>query len=206
MYIIGITGGTGAGKSSAVNALRTLGAYALDCDAIYHEVLSDNTEMIAEIEAHFNNVSSGGVIDRKKLGEIVWNDPAALQKLNEITHKFMNTEIDKRISALKAQGVKIAAVDAIALIESGQGKKCDIVVGILAPQEKRLSRIMRRDNLTKEQALRRINAQQPESFFREKCDHTLENIYDFPAEFEEKCIEFFKSIQGASYEQQSGNT
>ena len=191
MHIIGITGGTGAGKTSAVNALQTLGIQALDCDAIYHEMLADNAEMSAGIEAQFNNVSTDGKIDRRRLGEIVWCDPNALHKLNTITHKFMCIEIEKRISTLKAQGVKIIAIDAIALIESGQGKKCDIVVGIIAPLEKRLSRIIKRDDLTKEHALMRINAQQPESFYRGNCDYILENPYDTQAEFEQKCTEFF---------------
>jgi len=192
MYIIGITGGTGAGKSSAVKALKTLGIQALDCDAVYHEMLTGDTEMAAEIKTHFNGVSSDGTIDRQKLGDIVWNDPDALQKLNSITHEFIRKEIEKRIDSLKKHGAKTVAIDAIALIESGQGKKCDIIIGVVASKEKRISRIMDRDDLTREKARLRINAQQPESFFRKHCDHILENQYDTPAEFESKCIKFFK--------------
>ena len=194
-FIIGITGGTGAGKSSALKALQAIGAKTLDCDAIYHELLADNAEMSAEIEAGFDNIITDGKIDRRKLGDLVWRDPALLRKLNTITHKYMDIEIDRRINALVSSGMEIIAIDAIALIESGQNKKCDAVVGIIAPLEKRLSRVMTRDNLTREQALLRINAQQPESFYRKNCDFVLENPYDTQETFNAKCESFFKELR-----------
>ena len=194
MYIIGITGGTGAGKTSAVQALQSFGAMPLDCDEIYHELLSSSTEMTAEIEARFDNISVNGKIDRNKLGKIVWDDPVALNDLGTITHRFIRSELEWRIISFKAQGGDLVAIDAIALIESGQNSKCDIVVGVLAPQDKRVARIMNRDNLTNEQALMRINAQQPESFYRENCDYILENIYETQNEFEDKCKAFFNEL------------
>ena len=194
MYTIGITGGTGAGKSSALRVLEELGALALDCDEIYHELLSGNNELVAEIEARFSDVSADGRIDRNKLAEVVWNDHVSLQELNRITHKYVRNELKKRISAFAAQGGKIAAVDAIALIESGQSDNCDITVGIIAPQELRTSRIIDRDAISKEHAQKRIDAQKPEGFFIENCDYILENVYNKQSEFEEKCTEFFNNI------------
>ena len=194
MYIIGITGGTGAGKSSAVKAVRALGAQALDCDEIYHELLSDNENMKNEIEEYFNNITVGGRIDRQRLSKIVWGDPASLQKLNTITHKYVNDEVEQRIASFKEQGVKTVAIDAIALIESGQSKKCNTIVGIIATLEERVLRITKRDKLTKENALMRINAQQPESFYRKNCNHILENNYDTQEDFEIKCKEFFREL------------
>jgi len=194
MYIIGITGGTGAGKSTAVKALQTLGAGALDCDVIYHDLLSGDVEMISEITTHFGNVAIDGKIDRRKLSEIVWADPASLKELNRITHKYVNEELKRRITSYESQGVQAVAIDAIALIESGQSKECDVVVGVIAPQEKRVLRIIRRDKLSRERALSRINAQQAESFYKDNCDYILENNYDTEAEFEERCIEFFRDL------------
>ena len=194
MYIIGITGGTGAGKSSAVKALQTLGAEAIDCDVLYHDMLTTNSDMISEIATAFNDVLINGEVDRCKLSEVVWSDPASLQKLNDITHKYVSEEIKQRIVSFKAEDVKTVAIDAIALIESGQDKKCDVVIGIIAPLAMRVSRIIQRDNLSRERALNRVNAQQPESFYKKRCDYILENVYSTEVEFEEKCIEFFKEL------------
>jgi len=194
MYIIGITGGTGSGKSSAVQALKALSAHALDCDMIYHDLLLHCDDMKAELENRFDDILTDNIVDRRKLSEIVWNDPQALQELNVITHKYVVSEIDNRINTLKGQGVSIVVIDAIALIESGQGEKCDVIVGVVAPEEKRVSRIMNRDKLPKEQAQMRINAQQPESFYKNNCDYMLENTYDTQAEFKEKCNIFFKEL------------
>jgi dephospho-CoA kinase len=192
MYIIGITGGIGAGKSAAAKTLQALGAMVLDCDEVYHELLINNTKMIKEIEDAFKDVTDDGKINRQKLGEIVWNDAEALQQLNSITHKHVNAEIDRRIDTFQEQNVSIVAIDAIALIESGQGKRCDVIVGVTAPQESRILRIIKRDNISQEAAKVRINAQKPESYYIENCDYILENTYDTQKEFEEKCSEFFK--------------
>ena len=194
MFIIGITGGTGAGKTSAVRSLQKLGALALDCDKIYHELLLSSEDMKEEIGTHFKGVLTDNKIDRQKLSAIVFENPGSLKDLNAITHKYVGAEIKRRIDEFKAQGGKAAAIDAIALIESGQNKSCDVVIGVTAPEDKRTLRIMDRDNITREQALMRINAQQAESFYRENCDHVLVNEYDTQSEFEEKCLDFFRRL------------
>ena len=191
MYIIGITGGTGAGKTTAALALQKLGAYILDCDEIYHELLQANTELSAKIKERFIGVSANGVIDLKKLGKIVFNDPAALHELSMISHPFIIDEIDRKIALFKAQGGSIAVIDAIALIESGQSHKCDITIGVTAPEDIRITRIMERDKLTHEQAHMRVNAQQPDKFYADNCDYILEGTYDRQEEFERIHRDFF---------------
>ena len=198
MFIIGITGGTGAGKTSALRALRMLGALCLDCDAIYHELLSDNAELNADLGAAFNGVLSEGRVDRKLLGEIVFSDPAALLALNSITHKYVSFEIERRLAAWEALNGKIAAIDAIALIESSRSEQCNVVVGVIAPRESRISRIMVRDGITRGQAELRINAQKPDSFFRERCDYILENTYSTSKDFERNCKKFFTQLIGGN--------
>ena len=196
MYIIGITGGTGAGKTSALRVLDRLGALIVDCDAVYHELLADDESLKSELGSEFAGVLIDGVIDRKRLGDIVFSDPQALQRLNAITHRYIGLEIERRLTHWDRHGGMVAAIDAIALIESGRGKTCDVVVGIIAPEDMRLSRIMKRDKITREQALLRIRAQKPDSFFRENCDYILENGYDTANKFENECRDYFEVLLG----------
>ena len=194
MFIIGITGGTGSGKTTATRALKALGALVLDCDELYHRLLIDNKQLKTELETHFGGVLNGDVIDRKMLSEIVWNDPSALRKLNEITHRYISEAIGWEIDNWEAQGGKTVAIDAIAIFESGIREKCDVIIGVTAPVKMRLSRIMKRDGLTREQAEKRIKAQKPDNYFTKNCDHILQGTYDNPEEFEKTCKAFFTKL------------
>ena len=196
MFVIGITGPTGAGKTSALRAVESLGALAMDCDKIYHELLEDCDDMKSELSARFGGVLVDGAIDRARLREIVFNDPTALRDLNAITHKYIKRERDRRLDDWKAQGGKVAAVDAIALIESGAAAECDIVVGVTAPVESRIERIIARDGITRDVAEQRVAAQKTDDFFREHCDYLLENVYNTPDEFEAHCRAFFEKLTG----------
>ena len=194
MFIIGITGGTGAGKTTALNAAGDLGGLALDCDEIYHELLSNNKELKAELIGNFPNILSDGEIDRKKLGKLVFNDPSALLKLNKITHKYVDEDVERLIKTWAADGGKFVAIDAIALLESDIFRKCDVVVGITASEEIRVKRITQRDGIDTSLAQRRINAQKPDSFFIKNCDYILHNSYDIPEIFGAVCKNFFKKL------------
>ena len=194
MYVIGITGGTGSGKTILSHTLEKQGVPVLDCDKIYHELLIINDTLRREIDDSFPGVLADGLIDRRKLGKIVFSNKKALQKLNGITHKYVLDEVKNRLAKLEKQGGTVAAMDAIALIESGASEMCDITVGIIAPEDSRIARIIQRDNISRGQASKRIRAQKPDSFYTENCDEVLENSYYTIEAFEKVCNTWFKKL------------
>lgn len=187
--IIGITGGTGCGKTTALDVIKELGGVVLDCDAIYHELLNSDTALLAAIEARFPGTVENGVLQRKKLGAIVFNDSAALEDLNRITHGAVKEEVLRRLSPAP----KLAAIDAIGLFESGLDKLCKLTVAITAPEEIRIQRLMARDSITQEYAKARIDAQPSREAFQKLCDYCLENDGTRQA-FREKCLAFFTQL------------
>ena len=111
----------------------------------------------------------------KKLGALVFQDKALLTDLNTITHRYVRQRVEELLRTAQAEGRPLAAVDAIALIESGLGTLCDAVVGILAPPEVRVRRIMARDGISEDYARMRVKAQQSDAFFQQNCTAILEN-------------------------------
>lgn len=196
--IIGITGPSGGGKTSALRALSSLGARIIDCDALYHELLQRNTEMLSAIEGRFPGVLTDGRLNRKKLGSIVFQDAEALSDLNDITHRFVGREVDLLLYSWEREGAKVAAIDAIALIESGLGERCDQIVAVTAPVEIRIRRIMERDGVSEDYARLRVNAQPSDSFYEAHCDNVLISNCETVEEFEEKCRVYFMKILGGT--------
>ena len=193
LKVVGITGGTGCGKTTALRELEALGALIIDCDALYHEMLKTNTRMLADIERSFPGTVTDGVLDRKALGATVFSNEAALEDLNAITHHYIGLEVNKKLADWAMQGGKIAAIDAIALIESGLGEKCCAVVGIVAEKATRIERIMKRDGISYEYAMMRVNAQYPNEYFEQKCEYVLHN--DGSADrFRKECKNLFKEV------------
>ncbi len=194
MRIIGITGGTGTGKTTALDVLRRMGALCLDCDEIYHELTATSAALREAIERRFGEVyTTGGQLDRKKLGRIVFSNAHALNDLNIITHGFVDEEIKRRLRGHAMRGGRLAAIDAIALIESGASRFCTETFGIIAPRELREQRIMAREGISREYARLRIDAQQPDSFYREHCTGIIENS-GTKAEFAVRCTTAFTEV------------
>ena len=188
--IVGLTGGTGAGKTSALAALEDLGGTVLDCDAVYHQMLRTDPALREAITAAFGPVfCPDGSLDRQKLGTLVFSDHAALDRLNAIVYEYLPPELLRR-----AQGHTLVGLDAISLMESGLGRLCACTVAVLAPAEDRVRRIMARDGISEDYARLRISAQQPDAFYRERCSHILENNCATPAQFREQARIFFRSM------------
>ena len=193
LTILGITGGTGCGKTTALRTLEELGALIIDCDAVYHGLLIENKEMLAEIDSAFPGVVTGGVLDRKALGAVVFSDTEALARLNGITHSYVGREIDRLLESWAMSGGRLAAIDAIELFGGNLARRCKATFAVLADRDKRIERIMARDGITREYAALRVDAQKPDSYFEEKCDYILKNN-STEEEFREKCRSKFLEV------------
>ena len=187
--IIGITGGSGCGKTTALSAISQLGGLVIDCDAVYHDLLRTDCKLLSAIEMRFPGTVAQGVLDRKTLASIVFSDENALRDLNAITH----TAVKQKVLEMLATCPTFAAIDAIGLFESGLNVLCDITVAVTAPEDVRIDRLTARDAITEAQAQARIYAQRKQSDFITLCDYHLENN-GTQAAFHEKCLAFFRSI------------
>ena len=187
--IIGITGGTGCGKTTLLNYIRDAGGLVLDCDAIYHELLQTDREMLSAIASRFPGTVENGVLNRKNLGNIVFSDEAALLDLNRITHSAVKREVLRRL----AHQPKLAAIDAIGLFEGGLAELCDVTVAVTAPEALQIRRLMERDGISEDYARSRIAAQKDASWFRARCDYTIDNSGDIQL-YKIFCLDFLKEL------------
>ena len=187
--ILGITGGTGCGKTTLLNCIAERGGLILDCDAIYHDLLRTDPALLSAIEARFPGSVENGALQRKKLGNLVFSDEKALEDLNAITHGAVKAEVLRRLS----EKPRLAAIDAIALFEGGLAALCDITVAVTAPEEARIQRLMVRDGIGRDYAKRRIAAQKSAEWFRERCDYCLENN-GTQADFQKTSLAFLRKL------------
>ena len=120
-FVLGITGGTGCGKTTLLKVFESIGGLVLDCDAIYHELLTQDASLLDAIDSRFPSCVEEGKLNRKALAAIVFNDPAALADLNAITHGAVKEEVLRRLKSRN----KLVAIDAIGLFEGGLSELCD---------------------------------------------------------------------------------
>lgn len=187
--ILGITGGTGCGKTTLLELIRQKGGLVLDCDAIYHELLESDMQMLNALQLRFPEAFAGNTLQRKKLGAIVFQDSEALLELNTITHSAVYREVLRRLECRPA----LAAIDAIALFESGLANLCDTTVAVCAPEEDRVKRLMLRDNIPEAYARSRVAAQHRPEWFAQHCDTVLNNTTTKEA-FESTCLAFLQKL------------
>ena len=187
--IIGITGGTGCGKTTLLKVIAEKGGLILDCDAIYHQLLTTDASLLNAIENRFPGTVEDGQLQRKKLGSVVFSDENALLDLNKITHSAIKEEVLRQLESRP----KLSAIDAIALFEGGLAELCGVTVAVTAPAEVRVQRLMKRDSISEDYARSRIAAQHDETWFRQRCDWILENN-GTEMQFREKCLAFLENL------------
>ena len=162
MKVIGLTGGTGSGKSIVSAFLQQNGAYIIDADEIAHGIIERGKPAYEELTNYFG----GAILDqdrnilRKKLGSIVFTNKEKLDFLNRCTHKYITQEIDKQIAERKKKQKDTCIVlDAPLLLEAKLENRCSEVWVVFAEEEVRARRIMERDNITYQEAKNRIGCQ-----------------------------------------------
>ena len=179
MKILGLTGGSGTGKSAACTAFARLGCGVIDADATYRTLCDTCEPMLKEIQNVFGDVfSTDGKLDRKKLGAIVFADAQKLQQLNAITHPYIRQAARDAFAAYSKRGCLLCIYDAPVLFEGQMETLCDKTCAVLAARNTRIARIVARDAITEEYAALRIDAQKNDAFYRERCDYVVQNDAD----------------------------
>ena len=178
--IIGLTGQTGAGKSTVSEIFGHSGFALIDADRIARKVVEPGMPCLAELFDYFGDAvrNPDDTLNRKALAKIVFTDEKKLESLNSITHPFITEEIFRQINEYHQQGRKLILLDAPTLFESKASDFCDMIISVLAPPEVRCERIMKRDSITEEAAHERMNAQLPEEFFIKHSDYVIRNRSD----------------------------
>lgn len=175
-YVIGLTGQSGSGKSVVADILAQYGAYVVDCDALAHKNMKHGGVAYDDIVQYFgiDILNADNEINRRCLAAIVFNDSKKLEALNKITHRYIYEYICDIIKHTDS----IVVIDAPLLFEAGLDKLCDAVWSVVCPDDIRLERVTKRDNITAEQARERFKNQKNAEFFYKNSDIVIENSSD----------------------------
>ncbi len=176
--IIGLTGGIGSGKSTLANLLQSRGGFVIDADQLAREVVQKGSPALVQIAEHFGKevLLEDGNLNRKLLGEMVFASPEKLALLGSLTHPT----ITKRISELICENWEhhFIVIDAALLIESGTTALCDKIIVVTAKRDTRVLRIIQRDHVNEEVALRRMDAQSTDAYRIQFANYTIKNDDD----------------------------
>ncbi|MCR4437046.1 MAG: dephospho-CoA kinase [Clostridiales bacterium] len=177
MKVLGITGGTGSGKSTVCAILSEYGAEIIDSDSIAREVVAKGKEALGEIAAYFGKevIDPKGELDRRKLASIVFNSREKLEVLNGITHKYIIERILHRVETARREKKRLAVIDAPVPVKHGFMDIADEIWVVCADRDKRIERIMGRSGLTREEALARIRSQKKDEDYLKLADVVIYN-------------------------------
>ncbi|MBS1105050.1 MAG: dephospho-CoA kinase [Deltaproteobacteria bacterium] len=181
--VIGLTGGIGTGKSTVARMLAELGAVVIDADAIVHELQAPGSPALAEIAAALGSdvLDAAGALDRARVAERVFRDPALRQRLNAIMHPRVGAEMARRTDAARRGGAPLVVLDIPLLFETrprdrdAARRGSDATVLVYAPPSLQIDRTVARNGCTREEAERRVAAQLPIDQKRALADHVIDN-------------------------------
>ena len=200
MLRVGLTGSIATGKSFVSKVLAELGCHLIDADETAREVVAPGSPALREVAQEFGSemLNDDGTLDRAKLAAVVFGDPARLQVLNGILHPYIIAKQDERLREWEAVDPEaIAVVDAALMIESGGYKRFDKLIVVHCDEEVQLQRLMARNNLTREEAERRIGTQMPQSEKMKFADYLIDTTDGFePARLQTTAV--YESLVRAS--------
>ncbi len=175
--IIGLTGQTGAGKSSVREILKSKGAAVIDADTVAHNITENNIDCIYDIVSHFSCLvlNERGTVNRKALGKMVFSDKKELTVLNKIIFPYILKDIEHQVLKYISEGSENVVIDGATIIESGCGKMCNVLISVTANEDTRIERIINRDKISRIDAKRRVSAQKNEDFYINNSDFVIEN-------------------------------
>lgn len=184
MKIYGLTGKTGAGKSTVAEKLKNHGFRVIDGDVIARSITEKGKPANSLLANEFgcDIIESDGGLNRKLLASRAFKDRESTARLNAITHPIIKAEFEKELEKAELDGFACAVIDAAALLESSCKELCEKIIVVTAPAEIRLARILKRDGIAEEQALSRMNAQFPDEYYNEKADIIIRNYPPFESE------------------------
>lgn len=177
LSVIGLTGQSGAGKTTVAVKLRDLGFFVIDCDVIAREIVNKGSPVLSKLLEVFGNeiLFSDGSLNRAALAKKAFSSADWTQKLNSITHPEITKHVLEKIELANLSSAKAVVIDAAALLESDIKGFCDIIVSVVAPVEIRFERIVLRDHVSRDAALERINAQHSEEYYYSGSDMIIRN-------------------------------
>ena len=176
LKVFGLTGGIGAGKSTVAQLMAARGVPVVDADALAREVVAPGAPAHAEVAAAWPEaIAADGTVDRKRLGAIVFGDPAARARLEAITHPRIAAAADARLAALATEGHRLALYEATLLVESGRWREFDGLIVVTASTGTQIARAMARDGLSRSQAEARVRAQLPTEEKVRVATHVIDN-------------------------------
>ena len=173
--IIGITGSSGSGKSTITKILgEELKAKTIYADKVVKKLQQKGKEYLSEIIKLFGKdyLTEDGELNREKLAKIIFEDTQKREKLNELTKKYVAEEIKKQI---KEADFEYVIIDAPLLIETELNNSCDTIIAVVSKKEEQIERICNRDNISKDKAMERINAQPDNEFYKKYANYIVEN-------------------------------
>ena len=205
VMVIGLTGQTGAGKSTVSKVFVQNGFRLIDADAISRHVVARGSHCLADLQECFTDaiLTPDGELDRKVMASIAFSDHRKLEMLNTIMYPYIVGEILRMIHRFSQQNHKLILLDAPTLFESRADDFCDLIISVVAKPELRMQRIMERDHISEKAAQQRMEMQLTEEFFRLHSDTVLENnssfseLWDAAQELSAKLIRYYETKFGA---------